>query len=145
MKPIDAVTLAARLHAGHVDKGGQPYLGHLMRVMLLVRDAGGDEDQQVAAVLHDSIEDVGASVESLLAEGVPPRAVLLVDLLSKRRDEDYFHDYLPRIKASKPALLVKLCDMLDNADPARLALLPPAKAERLRAKYQEAGAFLRGA
>lgn len=55
-----AVDEARRLHADDRRKGsGVPYLGHLLAVTATVLEAGGDEDQAVAAVLHDAAEDHG--------------------------------------------------------------------------------------
>ncbi len=56
----DAFCFAAALHAGQRRKiSGEPYLAHLMAVAALVREHGGDEDEVVAALLHDAVEDQG--------------------------------------------------------------------------------------
>jgi (p)ppGpp synthase/HD superfamily hydrolase len=53
-----AVSLARRWHAEDVRKGTDvPYLAHLLAVCSLVLEAGGDENQAIAALLHDSLED----------------------------------------------------------------------------------------
>lgn len=55
-----ALSYASRLHRGQVRKGAQiPYVAHLMAVASLVLEHGGDEEEAIAALLHDSIEDVG--------------------------------------------------------------------------------------
>lgn len=46
------------------------------------------------------------------------------------------------MKAHEKAVLVKLCDLADNSDPERLALLDAATADRLRTKYDQARALL---
>jgi (p)ppGpp synthase/HD superfamily hydrolase len=51
------ILFAIRSHAGQVDRDGTPHIFHSLRVMERVRAAGGDEDLQIAAVLHDVIED----------------------------------------------------------------------------------------
>jgi len=57
---LDAVRYAARVHAGQRRKGTKiPYLGHLLAVASLVIDAGGTEDEAIAALLHDAAEDQG--------------------------------------------------------------------------------------
>jgi hypothetical protein len=57
-----ALAVAADAHAGQVDKSsGTPYLGHLLQVASTVIRAGGTADQARAALLHDTIEDGGAS------------------------------------------------------------------------------------
>jgi len=57
---IDAFTYAADLHADQTRKGtGVPYITHLMAVGALVGEHGGSEDQVIAALLHDAVEDQG--------------------------------------------------------------------------------------
>jgi hypothetical protein len=56
----DAVVYAVRQHAGQRRKGGRvPYASHVLGVASLVLDHGGDEDQAIAALLHDVVEDCG--------------------------------------------------------------------------------------
>ena len=56
----DAFALARKLHKHQRRKGSDtPYLTHLMAVAALVREYGGSEDQVVAALLHDAVEDQG--------------------------------------------------------------------------------------
>ncbi len=56
----DALVFATRLHAKQVRKGSKvPYVAHLLGVTALVLEAGGDEDQAIAALLHDAVEDQG--------------------------------------------------------------------------------------
>jgi len=55
-----AFAFASRLHATQTRKGtSTPYISHLMAVAALVLEHGGDRDQAIAALLHDSIEDQG--------------------------------------------------------------------------------------
>ena len=54
-----AIDTAAVSHRDHVRKGsGIPYVAHLYAVMHLVSQATGDEDVLIAALLHDTLEDV---------------------------------------------------------------------------------------
>lgn len=56
----EAVRYASAVHADQVRKGTTlPYTAHLLGVSSLVLEAGGDEDQAIAALLHDSAEDHG--------------------------------------------------------------------------------------
>jgi (p)ppGpp synthase/HD superfamily hydrolase len=56
----DAVQYAAIVHGGQTRKGSSaPYLGHLLGVAALVLEDGGDEDEAIAALLHDAAEDHG--------------------------------------------------------------------------------------
>ena len=56
----DSVTLAAELHSTQLRKGTNiPYLSHLLGVTSLVLEHGGNEDEAIAAMLHDAVEDCG--------------------------------------------------------------------------------------
>ena len=58
----EALIYAVRLHARQTRKGsGVPYVSHLLGVCALVIEFGGDEDQAIAGLLHDAIEDQGGS------------------------------------------------------------------------------------
>ena len=55
-----AVVYALGVHGGHVRKGsGVPYVAHLLAVTALVLEDHGDEDEAIAAMLHDAVEDGG--------------------------------------------------------------------------------------
>ena len=59
----DALVLAATLHANDRRKGTTiPYVSHLLGVCSLVLNDGGDEDEAIAALLHDALEDHGDAV-----------------------------------------------------------------------------------
>lgn len=56
----EALVYATRLHSKQKRKGTDiPYVAHLLTVAALVLEQGGDEDQAIAALLHDAIEDQG--------------------------------------------------------------------------------------
>lgn len=55
-----AMAYAARLHRGQVRKGSEiPYISHLISVAGIALDYGADEDEAIAALLHDAAEDQG--------------------------------------------------------------------------------------
>ncbi len=57
-----ALVFAARLHREQQRKGsGVPYVSHLLAVAAIVMEHGGDEDEAIAALLHDAIEDQGGA------------------------------------------------------------------------------------
>ena len=56
----EALNLAFELHRDQRRKGsGSPYVAHLLGVCSIVLEHGGDEDEAIAALLHDAIEDQG--------------------------------------------------------------------------------------
>lgn len=64
-----------------------PYLTHLLQVMCLVAEHGGDEDQLVAAVLHDWLEDIPGAEAAVLEARWGPRVRRLVEALSDSTGE----------------------------------------------------------
>jgi GTP pyrophosphokinase len=58
----DALVYAARLHATQVRKGtSTPYVAHLLGVAAIALEHGAGEDQAIAALLHDAVEDQGGA------------------------------------------------------------------------------------
>jgi (p)ppGpp synthase/HD superfamily hydrolase len=55
-----ALVYAARIHARQFRKGTtRPYIAHLLGVASTVLTHGGDEEEAIAALLHDAVEDQG--------------------------------------------------------------------------------------
>ena len=55
---IEALAMAVQLHAEHSRKGSKiPYVSHLLGVASIALEHGADEEQAIAALLHDAIED----------------------------------------------------------------------------------------
>ncbi len=129
----DAIRIARAAHAGQVDKSGKPYIDHPLRVLARVKGAHA----QMAAVLHDVIEDTSVTAADLRDSGCPEDVVVAVIALSKVPGEA-MPEYLKRVAADPIAVQVKRADIADNTDPVRLAALEPETQERLRAKYAEA-------
>ena len=134
-----ALDLAARAHDGQVDKAGHDYLAHPLRVAARVVDAGWEA--VAVALLHDVVEDSDVGVEDLVAAGFPAPVAEAVDHLT-RRDGESHADAVRRAAADPLAALVKRADVADNADPARLALLPQEVRTRLIARYERAVTLL---
>ncbi len=58
----EALTYAARLHRAQMRKGtNTPYVTHLLAVAAIVGENGGTEDEVIAALLHDAVEDQGGA------------------------------------------------------------------------------------
>ena len=56
----DALTYATVIHAGQLRKGtGIPYIAHILGVTAIALEHGADEDEAMAALLHDAGEDAG--------------------------------------------------------------------------------------
>ena len=120
----EALQLAADLHRKQFRKGtGTPYMAHLLGVASLVLEDGGDEDQAIAALLHDAAEDQGGRniLEEIRAR-FGDRVATIVDGCTdtyevpkpawRRRKEDYL-EHLRSVPSS--VRLVSLADKLQNA------------------------------
>jgi|SRR5579864_7886015 len=131
----DAIALATRAHEGQTDKAGQPYVGHLLRVMSGVRiESEVAIAAKMAAVLHDVLEDTTVTSADLRSSGCPSEVIEAVEAVTKR-DAEGLEAYLSRVAGNGIAYAVKLADMVDNSDAYRLRQLPAEDAERLRRKY----------
>jgi len=132
-----ALELAELHHSGQVDKAGQPYIGHIRRVV----DAVDTPEEKLAAALHDLLEDTPVTAADLLSKGCTPEIVRVVEALTRGVDESY-EDFVRRAAQDPIARAVKRADVADNADEGRLALLPTGQATRLRSKYARAAKIL---
>ncbi|PZD94595.1 GTP pyrophosphokinase [Paenibacillus sambharensis] len=127
-----AIALAASAHEGQTDRGGSPYVFHPIRLML--RAVTGEE--QIIAVLHDTIEDTSLTLEDLRKEGFSDSVVEAVDSLSRREEEDY-DAFILRIKQNPLASRVKILDLLDNIEQTKKKK-PSEKTHKRLDKYSRA-------
>ena len=140
-----AMVLAARAHAGQLDKAGAPYIEHPGRVAVHVTRHALPEDEEAAqavAWLHDVVEDTPMTLAEL-ADQFPPEIIAAVDAITRRAEEDP-EAYYQRVRANRIARAVKHADLDDNTDPARTALLDSGTRERLATKYAHARTVLSG-
>jgi hypothetical protein len=128
---LDALTWAAQLHAGQGRKAGPgepvtiPYVAHLLEVSSLVWLGGGDEDQAIAGLLHDAVEDAGVRAAEIAARYGDRVADLVVACTDGTPDGardssswlDRKLDYLLALYADDhaDALLVTAADKVSNA------------------------------
>lgn len=110
-----AIELAAKGHAGQKDKAGQPYILHVLRVML----AMNTDEERIVAALHDLVEDTHFSLSQLRQLGFSPEIVSAVDILTRQEGQSY-EGYIARISRHALATRVKLADLQDNMNLARL-------------------------
>jgi (p)ppGpp synthase/HD superfamily hydrolase len=119
-----AFNLASDLHRTQRRKSSEiPYLSHLMAVSGLVLENGGTEDEAIAGLLHDAVEDQGgrATLERIRAEF----GDVVAELVTALSDTDEVpkppwrirkQEYLHRLEVATPAVLrVSAADKLHNA------------------------------
>ena len=126
-----AIALAASAHSGQVDKAGQPYILHPLRLMLAVTTP----DERMAAVLHDVVEDTAITLAQLVEVGFPNAVITAIEALTKRPGETRI-DAAKRAAANPIARVVKLADVTDNMDLSRIAAPTEKDYARLR-EYQQ--------
>jgi len=121
-----ALTLAIEAHEGQVRKGTNiPYISHPIAVASIALEHGADEDQAIAALLHDAIEDGGANYENRIRVQFGERVVAIVngctdgvpdDSGQKAPWEERKLKYIKHLsEASDDVLLVSGSDKLHNA------------------------------
>jgi (p)ppGpp synthase/HD superfamily hydrolase len=124
----EALVFAARIHKDQVRKGADvPYITHLLAVASIVGEAGGTEDQVIAGLLHDAIEDCIAALPDIreqLANRFGEAVLTLVegctdsDTLPKppwRARKEAYLDHLRGLPPNADVLLVSLSDKIHNA------------------------------
>lgn len=104
----DALSWAAELHATQLRKGsGHPYVAHLLSVSALIWRDGGSEDEAIAGLLHDAIEDQGVTRQQI-AERCGERVAHIVELCTDAEGSPK-----PPWRARKEAHLAKLVRVSD--------------------------------
>lgn len=111
----EGIRIALEAHEGKTDRGGQPYILHPLRVMLAMKE----DHLRLAAILHDVVEDSSITLGQLSAKGFPEDVVRIVGTLTRRELESY-DDYISRVLLSEDACHVKLADLKDNMNLARI-------------------------
>lgn len=115
----DALALAIEQFRGIDDKAGQPYILHLLRVML----RQSDPFSRQVGVLHDLFEDTELTLDDLRSRGFAKEVVDAIDALTHREDEAYY-EYVLRVAKCDLARPVKLADLEDNYALDRVAYRP---------------------
>jgi (p)ppGpp synthase/HD superfamily hydrolase len=127
-----AIAIAIKAHSGQVDKAGQPYILHPLRVMLKFQS----EDERIVAVMHDVVEDSDVTFYSLNKEGFSDKVVEAIECLTKRKNEDY-ESFIMRASKNSIAKKIKIEDIRDNLDLTRLHKITEKDLQRIE-KYHQA-------
>jgi (p)ppGpp synthase/HD superfamily hydrolase len=110
-----AILVAVISHAGQEDKGGNSYIRHPLRVM----ENLDTEDEMVAGVCHDVVEDTDVTLADLTALGFTSMQTKIIDALSKR-DGEVYEQAIGRVTKDPTARKVKARDIRDNMSLWRL-------------------------
>ena len=131
-----ALSIATKAHRGQFDKAGIDYIEH----PIFVASQVDSEEEKAVALLHDVIEDSSVTAEELLNAGLPETVVTAVQILSKKKGQDY-QTYLKTVKSNPLARVVKLADLKHNSDLSRLETITDKDLKRLE-KYKKAINYL---
>jgi len=119
-----ALVYAAQLHSGHFRKATKvPYVTHLLAVAGLVGESGGNEDEVIAALLHDAVEDQGGEptltkIRELFGETVAEIVAGCsdTDQIPKPPWQERKEAYIAHLASASPSILLVSCaDKLHNA------------------------------
>jgi (p)ppGpp synthase/HD superfamily hydrolase len=147
-----AIKIAVEAHTGQLDKGGNPYILHPLRVMLSLNS----EEERIVGVLHDVLEDCeGWSWERLKEQGCSDKIIEALKSVSKTLEEEKqfkemddpdekMEDYLQfiqRAKTNKIGRNVKAADIRDNLDISRIDDITDSDINRLN-RYKKALSIL---
>lgn len=123
----EALQYTLKLHGRDARKASQvPYMAHLLSVCALVQQDGGDEDEAIAALLHDALEDKPEETSpAVIAERFGERVLSIIEAAIDT-PPDYaggpkppWHQrkeaYLAHVRTADPKLLrVTIADKIDN-------------------------------
>ena len=144
-----AISIAVEAHEGQVDKGGNPYILHPMRVMMSLRTV----DEMIVGVLHDVVEDCsdrGFGWERLEKEGFSKTVLDALKSVTKTPEEERhfktlngedrvtaYLRFVDRAKSNSIGRRVKRADIYDNLNVTRIDKLTEKDLARLN-QYQVA-------
>ena len=133
---------AEKVHSSQTDKKNFPYMAHVNDVAKRVQQFG--DDYFVVGLLHDAIEDAvkhndgqrfQEEIKKLIKTTFNQEVVDAINAMTKLPEDDYFEDYLPRVKKNNIAKEVKIADSSHNLSKAHLLDNEPELQEKLRNKY----------
>ena len=143
-----AIKIAVEAHTGQVDKGGNPYILHPLRVLLSLNS----EEERIVGVLHDVVEDYeGWTWERMGEEGCSDEIIEALKSVSKTPEEekqfkkmddpneklDHYLEFIKRAKFNKIGRNVKAADIKDNLDISRIDDITESDIDRLN-RYKAA-------
>lgn len=128
-----AIEIAFDAHKDQKDKNGEPYFGHVLRVM----NMGKTENEKICGVLHDLVEDTEWTFEDLRREGFSDTIIDALTCVTKISEDEDYEEFTNRIAKNRLAVIVKINDLSDNMDVRRFDVIREKDIQRLN-KYLRA-------
>ena len=150
--------LVQKYHKDQTDCGGQPYINHLGEVASKVERlyqqecANNPKNTErdvfylkaiIVAILHDILEDTECTTTVLFDEGFDEEIIDAVVAITRKKNEQYYFDFIERVSKNPIAKIVKICDLENNMDIRRLNKFGDYEMKRLK-KYWHCWKFLKG-
>ncbi len=107
-----AISIAVEAHKGQADKNNQPYILHVLRVMI----AGKSDDEKILGALHDLIEKTDRTFEDLKAQGFNDKILDALICVTKKDENEDYQAFIERIRTNNLAIKVKINDLSDHLD-----------------------------
>jgi (p)ppGpp synthase/HD superfamily hydrolase len=131
----ETVIIAMQAHAGQLDKAGDPYYTHPLRVGLAFPPG---TTERLVGYLHDVVEDTPIKLYDLQEMGFSQEILDAVEAITKwGQPHETNREYLIRCRQNKIAKEVKKVDIADNMSPVRQAKLDEKTSLGLRKKYEK--------
>lgn len=127
------IRVATNAHHGQFDRGGQPYILHVLKVMHYLKT--DDEELQCIALGHDVIEDTDVTYHELKELGISERVISGIAALTKLPGQT-LDEYKQVVFSNHDAMRVKLCDLRHNSDIRRLKGITEKDLERMKKYHQ---------
>jgi GTP pyrophosphokinase len=122
-KVLDAYNFSLQSHSSQVRSSGEPYFTHPLAVAQILVDLKLDDSSIITALLHDTVEDTGATLEEIekkfgedianLVDGVT-KLSKIENLPTSQRAAENFRKLVMAMSQDIRVLLVKLADRLHN-------------------------------
>ena len=129
-----AIEIALEAHKDALDKGGNPYILHPLRLMLQM----DSEEEMIVAILHDVVEDSEKwSFDKLQAEGFSKKIINSLRSITKENENEDYDKFIDRSIRDKIGRKVKIADISDNLDISRLKEVTDKDILRIN-KYKKA-------
>ncbi len=129
-----AIEIALEAHKGALDKGGNPYILHPLRLMLQM----DSEEEMIVAILHDVVEDSEKwSFDKLHKEGFSKKIINSLRSVTKENENEDYEKFIDRSVKDEIGRKVKIADISDNLDISRLKEVTDKDILRIN-KYKKA-------
>lgn len=122
---VKAIRLAAKVHNGQVDRFGQPFLLHVLRVAT----KGVDDDERLLGALHDVLERSDLTLLDLRRKGFPSHVLTALRHITRVGNESY-EAYIDRVVKNSLAVRVKVHDLSDKMDLRNIGHMTVADLQR---------------